>query len=277
MPSLEARSIAKPQYARDMRLRDSATGAGDDACAACTGIWRLVNLGFVGLGAMGALIVPRLMAAGHSVTGWNRSRDKAEAADRGRHDIGRHAARGRRRASEIVFSIVTDSNGGESRGARPGRHRLGPAQGRHLHRHEHDRAGREPRGRGGIRQGRLDHAGRPALRQPGHGEGRQCLGDDRRRRGRVRARQAGAAGDRAEGDADRRQRPRLPDEDRGQPAADGRGDLLRRSGGARRERRRRRATSRSTPSSRASRPRRCWAIAGRSSSKARCRRCRSPT
>ena len=27
---------------------------------------------------MGALIVPRLMDAGHSVTGWNRSRDKAK-------------------------------------------------------------------------------------------------------------------------------------------------------------------------------------------------------
>src|SRR5260370_343373 len=39
---------------------------------------RQVNIGFVGLGAMGALIVPRLMAAGHKVTGWNRSRDKAE-------------------------------------------------------------------------------------------------------------------------------------------------------------------------------------------------------
>ena len=32
-----------------------------------------MNLGFVGLGAMGALIVPRLMAAGHTVTGWNRT------------------------------------------------------------------------------------------------------------------------------------------------------------------------------------------------------------
>jgi phosphoglycerate dehydrogenase-like enzyme len=36
-----------------------------------------LQVGFIGLGAMGALIVPRLMAAGHSVTGWNRSRDKA--------------------------------------------------------------------------------------------------------------------------------------------------------------------------------------------------------
>ena len=29
-----------------------------------------MNIGFVGLGAMGAGIVPRLMAAGHTVTGW---------------------------------------------------------------------------------------------------------------------------------------------------------------------------------------------------------------
>ena len=32
-----------------------------------------MNLGFIGLGAMGELIVPRLMAAGHKVTGWNRT------------------------------------------------------------------------------------------------------------------------------------------------------------------------------------------------------------
>src|SRR5690349_5863808 len=38
----------------------------------------LVQVGFIGLGAMGALIVPRLMTAGHSVTGWNRSREKAK-------------------------------------------------------------------------------------------------------------------------------------------------------------------------------------------------------
>jgi 3-hydroxyisobutyrate dehydrogenase-like beta-hydroxyacid dehydrogenase len=37
-----------------------------------------MDIGFVGLGAMGAGIVPRLMAAGHAVTGWNRSKAKAE-------------------------------------------------------------------------------------------------------------------------------------------------------------------------------------------------------
>ena len=67
-----------------------------------------MQLGFVGLGAMGQLIVPRLMNAGHKVTGWNRSRDKAEAliaAGMTWADTPRAAAEN----SEIVFSIVTDS------------------------------------------------------------------------------------------------------------------------------------------------------------------------
>lgn len=67
-----------------------------------------MQLGFCGLGAMGQLIVPRLMEGGHTVTGWNRSRDKADAliaqgmkwADTPR-DV---AAQ-----SDIVFSIVTDA------------------------------------------------------------------------------------------------------------------------------------------------------------------------
>ena len=67
-----------------------------------------MNLGFIGLGAMGALIVPRLMAAGHRVTGWNRTRAKAEpllAAGMRWADTPRGVAE----TSEIVFSIVTDS------------------------------------------------------------------------------------------------------------------------------------------------------------------------
>ena len=67
-----------------------------------------MQIGFVGLGAMGALIVPRLMAAGHSVTGWNRSRDKAEplvAAGMRLAQTPRELAE----QAEIVFSIVTDA------------------------------------------------------------------------------------------------------------------------------------------------------------------------
>jgi 3-hydroxyisobutyrate dehydrogenase-like beta-hydroxyacid dehydrogenase len=66
-----------------------------------------MQVGFIGLGAMGALIVPRLMAAGHSVTGWNRSRDKAAAliaAGMAWEDSPRAVAE----RCEIVFSIVTD-------------------------------------------------------------------------------------------------------------------------------------------------------------------------
>ena len=67
-----------------------------------------MNIGFIGLGAMGELIVPRLMAAGHAVTGWNRARAKAAAlAEAGMRiaDSPRAAAEN----SEIVFSIVTDA------------------------------------------------------------------------------------------------------------------------------------------------------------------------
>jgi 3-hydroxyisobutyrate dehydrogenase-like beta-hydroxyacid dehydrogenase len=66
-----------------------------------------VNIGFVGLGVMGQGIVPRLQAAGHTVTGWNRSKDKARAlieAGMAWADTPREVAE----ASEIVFSIVTD-------------------------------------------------------------------------------------------------------------------------------------------------------------------------
>lgn len=67
-----------------------------------------MKLGFVGLGAMGKLIVPRLMNAGHEVTGWNRSRDKADALIK---DGMRWADTPRAVAeqSDIVFSIVTDA------------------------------------------------------------------------------------------------------------------------------------------------------------------------
>lgn len=67
-----------------------------------------MQVGFVGLGDMGACIVPRLLAAGHAVTGWNRGRDKAAPLlAKGMRWGGspREVAAG----SEVVFSIVTDA------------------------------------------------------------------------------------------------------------------------------------------------------------------------
>jgi 3-hydroxyisobutyrate dehydrogenase-like beta-hydroxyacid dehydrogenase len=59
---------------------------------------------------MGALIVPRLMEAGHTVTGWNRSRAKAEpliAAGMKFAESPRAAAE----QSEMAFSCITDATG----------------------------------------------------------------------------------------------------------------------------------------------------------------------
>lgn len=66
-----------------------------------------MQIGMIGLGDMGAGIVPRLMAAGHAVTGWNRSKDKAKALI----ESGMAWAatpRAVAAVSDIVISIVTD-------------------------------------------------------------------------------------------------------------------------------------------------------------------------
>jgi 3-hydroxyisobutyrate dehydrogenase-like beta-hydroxyacid dehydrogenase len=67
-----------------------------------------VNIGFVGLGAMGALIVPRLMAAGHNVTGWNRSPAKAKPLVEAGMKLA-PTPKAVAESSDIVFSIVTDA------------------------------------------------------------------------------------------------------------------------------------------------------------------------
>jgi 3-hydroxyisobutyrate dehydrogenase-like beta-hydroxyacid dehydrogenase len=66
-----------------------------------------VDVGFVGLGAMGQVIVPRMLAAGHRVTGWNRSKDRAAPlVEKGMRSAATPAAVAA--ASEVTFSIVTD-------------------------------------------------------------------------------------------------------------------------------------------------------------------------
>ena len=68
----------------------------------------MAKLGFVGLGVMGSEMVNRLLGKGHSVTGYNRTRSKAEWlikkgmkwADSPRAVVGE---------SDVVFSMVTNS------------------------------------------------------------------------------------------------------------------------------------------------------------------------
>ncbi|HEX5696597.1 MAG TPA: NAD(P)-dependent oxidoreductase, partial [Acidimicrobiia bacterium] len=67
-----------------------------------------MDLGFIGLGDMGQVIVQRLLDAGHQVTGWNRTAAKAAPLlDRGMTwaDTPRQVAA----LSEVVFSVVTDA------------------------------------------------------------------------------------------------------------------------------------------------------------------------
>lgn len=68
----------------------------------------MAELGYVGLGVMGKAIVRRLLDAGHGVTVWNRTREKAEpllAAGARWADSPREVAEG----SEIVFTMVTNT------------------------------------------------------------------------------------------------------------------------------------------------------------------------
>ncbi len=68
-----------------------------------------MKLGWIGLGDMGQVIVPRLLDAGHEVTGWNRTASKADPlieAGMGWADSPRQVAA----AAEIVFSMVTDAD-----------------------------------------------------------------------------------------------------------------------------------------------------------------------
>jgi 3-hydroxyisobutyrate dehydrogenase-like beta-hydroxyacid dehydrogenase len=68
----------------------------------------MANLGYVGLGVMGGRVADRLLTKGHTVTGYNRTRSKAQwLIDRGMKwaDSPRAVAE----AADVVFVMVTDS------------------------------------------------------------------------------------------------------------------------------------------------------------------------
>src|ERR671937_774326 len=68
----------------------------------------VAEVGFVGLGVMGGGIAKRLLDAGHEVTGWNRTREKAQwLLDAGLRwaDSPRAVAE----ASEVTFTMVTNT------------------------------------------------------------------------------------------------------------------------------------------------------------------------
>jgi len=72
------------------------------------GLRPIRTVGFVGLGAMGGGIARRIMDAGHTVVGWNRTRDKAAdllAAGMGWADTPRQVAE----RCDVVFTMLTNT------------------------------------------------------------------------------------------------------------------------------------------------------------------------
>lgn len=68
----------------------------------------MANLGFVGLGVMGGNMVDRLIKKGHTVTGYNRTRDKAQwLLDRGMRWGG--SPREVAERADVTFAMVTNS------------------------------------------------------------------------------------------------------------------------------------------------------------------------
>jgi 3-hydroxyisobutyrate dehydrogenase len=72
-----------------------------------------MKLGFVGIGLMGRPMTLRLLAAGHEVTVWNRSRDKLkEVVEKGATPAESPAAVAR--AGDMVMMCVTDQHAAQA-------------------------------------------------------------------------------------------------------------------------------------------------------------------
>ena len=68
----------------------------------------MANLGFVGLGAMGGRVTKRLLDAGHTVTGYNRTKSKAQWL----LDLGMRwgeTPRAVAEAADVIFTMVTNT------------------------------------------------------------------------------------------------------------------------------------------------------------------------
>ena len=89
----------------------------------------MAKLGFLGLGVMGSQMVSRLLDKGHTVTGYNRTRSKAQwLVDRGMKwgDSPRAVAA----ASDFIFSMVTNADAVKSLAEGPDGYLAGLAPGK---------------------------------------------------------------------------------------------------------------------------------------------------
>lgn len=69
----------------------------------------MAKLGYIGLGAMGSRVAKRLLEAGHSVIGYNRTKEKAQWLLDAGMSWG-ESPRAVAEAADVVFTMVTDTN-----------------------------------------------------------------------------------------------------------------------------------------------------------------------
>jgi 3-hydroxyisobutyrate dehydrogenase-like beta-hydroxyacid dehydrogenase len=73
----------------------------------------MAKVGFIGLGDMGQVLIPRLIEAGHEVIGWNRTPGKEKAlVEKGMKLAS--SVKDLASNSEFIISIVTDAKAVES-------------------------------------------------------------------------------------------------------------------------------------------------------------------
>jgi 3-hydroxyisobutyrate dehydrogenase-like beta-hydroxyacid dehydrogenase len=119
MCSIQFNPFSSEFYSEPLYIVSHASGVGklQRSILACEAVRKLyllmrqavmANLGFIGLGLMGSRIVKRLLGAGHQVSGYNRTRAKAEPlvqAGMQWKDTPRAVAE----AADITFSMVMDT------------------------------------------------------------------------------------------------------------------------------------------------------------------------
>ena len=142
----------------------------------------MAKLGFIGLGAMGSRVTKRLLDAGHTVTGYNRTKAKAQwLLDAGM--LWGESPRAVAEAADVVFTMVTNTEALHEVFEGPDGILAGLDKNKILYRHEHC----QPRGfappfNESSRQ-RCKHARLAGVRQRYYPRAGQSIPDGGRRRG----------------------------------------------------------------------------------------------
>ena len=165
----------------------------------------MAKVGFVGLGVMGSQMVNRLLSKGHTVTGYNRTRAKAQwLVEKGMQWADSPAPVAS--ASDVTFAMVTNAAAIQAITEGPDGLLAGLSAGKIFIDMSTVSPDVSRALAAKVREQGRGHGGRSGIRKCDHAAARQAFGHGGRAQRDVREDQASAAGYRAESDARRRQR-----------------------------------------------------------------------